>query len=164
MGAFSALPTEFAFIKYIGRDFGDLAQSLDEGDSVPNYFGSVAALLGPSETFIDVVKSPSSALLYADFADDFGNVTSFGSFSEVGDQGFVRLRLEGKEIGQTFGFLEISRGSLNLLTLSTTTDNALGFTAPSTLTSAATVPLPAPLALLGFGVVALFGLRRFKSA
>lgn len=85
------------------------------------------------------------------FTDDSGN--------KEGSTGHIGLSLFNTETEETnFGFLEITRGSLTLgeLGFQQTPDAGAAF-------GAATVPVPAPLALLGFAMAGLFGLRRFKA-
>lgn len=126
---------------------GTIAKTFDLGDVVGEGF-----LTGQSR-----IPATSSAILYAS-VDSNDRIFSNGPFREIGDTGFLGFASFDPETEDTnFGFLEITRGSLAFGNLGFQQTANLGATVATT----AAVPLPAPLALLGFAIAGLFGLRRF---
>lgn len=125
---------------------GDVADSFDLDDVVGEGFIT-------GETRLPVT---SSALLYVTF--DAKGLATLGPFGETGDTGFIGFASFDPETEDTnFGFLEITRGSVALGQLGFQQTANLG----ATVSTTAAVPLPAPLALLGFAIAGLFGFRRF---
>ena len=127
---------------------GTLAETFDLGDVVGEGF-----VPGQSR-----IPATSSAILYVNVNERDRGQIGIGPFSEIGDTGFLGFASFDPETEDTnFGFLEITRGSLALGQLGFQQTANLGATVATT----AAVPLPAPLALLGFAIAGLFGLRRF---
>lgn len=125
---------------------GAIAETFDLGDVVGEGFV-------PGESRI---PATSSAILYTSV--DSKGISSSGPFSEIGDTGFLGFASFDPETEDTnFGFLEITRGSVSFGTLGFQQTANLG----ATVSTTAAVPLPAPLALLGFAIAGLFGFRRF---
>lgn len=153
---------EVALIRAV-NEFGGIAVRKSPQDQTP-----FADTFETGDTVGGDIVTASTALLYFDTVNFFdmhqGELTrSFGPFSETGDNAFVGLSLFSPSSEETrsfvnFGFLEITRGSLTV--------GQQGFQEQpfeGAQIGAATVPVPAPLALLGFAIAGLFGLRRFKA-
>lgn len=117
--------------------------------------------IGPGALTSDVVEADSGVFHFSTPPGKEGPGESFGPFAEIGSTGFIGLSLFNPDTDETnFGFLEVTRGSLLLGTLGFQTAPDQGAQIGEASGDMGAVPLPAPLALLGFGLIALFSLRR----
>ena len=137
--------------------FGTLfADVLESGDTVGRFerkfFGVDTVLL-----YVDTVFAELEFATVEFEVFPIVDGPSFGPFARDGTTGFVGLSLFNEsEESNNFGFLEITRGSITVA--------QQGFEPQSgTAAQIGAVPVPAPLALLGFAIAGLFGLRRFKA-